>query len=1233
MDGGMPPYSGGQQSGQMNPNWVEQQHPTAQNWSRYYQTGQQQSNDQQQQKERWHCDFCKQTFDSFEQTQAHEAECRERRIPKDGFVDDGRNQWQQQDQRQTLHDQQQQQLPDQRQQLPDQRQQIPDQMNQQQRWGNVTEQSWIGGNEAGNVGRYSGIYPTSDENRNVQVPNARSGSGNPMNDENRHNAVASSRSVSGNEEIGSNNRSLLDLTNESDRQHLSDHDCAICQSICLDVTNSNVDSGPFACKKVILRCRYCTDCQSEGRQTMDVVQPNCIENLPMTLRIMSQRHFEEGNCPQIPPQIRNFFMQNSSKIRYDEDIDPLKQYCDVIQRSLGLVNINSSKSGITFATNNTAAFTSSEAAAAAAMVRSFPPESNSELLNSGRENPPTTPPSVDRRKWDNPQQDAWSNRIQNMPQDATNHRDHGRSQQRDQRNTQEHDPYGNNSQSSCYINSNSPPQQGTIMNTMEGKAPAFVPDGMGNWICPNCSHLPFQSRPPCSLSSHPDPPSPSFVEQHFALCRQQLRAMQQQQVVPQRPSVRAPQYSGYGGSPPNQSTWQKRVTSNHPSSHSSSQPPPYSQVPQHHNTFGHPQHGNHAHGGPYSHAQPGNQFAPTGYYPYPHGSHPHQHPPVYPYMPHHQGMPYGGGMPHQPHMRGGRGRGRGIIPNNRMSSDGSSNPVVIPNCLKDADDDDNCLVLEDDRNLLTDYFFYLNKQLKLCRFTEKDRKTRGGKRESVPVNFGGLQCRHCAVSPNDENSGGARKTTGGSAAGGRKFFWSSVDRLANSFAEIPGHILKCRRCPNEIKAALTELKLRHPEQMSKLSRGSQKVFFRRMWRRLHGDDKVEKVPETSTEAAGSGSTQHSKEVIQVAQMKVENNDGNTTVKPSMGDVTAKQEFSGSIDANCLDKRQNDTLVDVSGFNMKGNLLPSSIVPPRVLLAIEEDEEWLSDLDCLVRRNMEVFQATQQDVDAAMRLVLQAEKRNNPVTLGQVGIRCVHCAAATHEALRDCDMKHLSTELFVADFKSKVDSAALSFPESISAIYETTREFQRSHLESCPNLPNSEMQRLKEPKTSASLSSVLRRFHVIAANALGMVDTKEGGIRCSDNKIPFSSNVNFDIPPIILSSGGSVGQKRALSPTHEKNFQEENAALGMIDQKDKIPSSSNASFDIPPVILSSGGRVVHKQFQEENTEGGNLLKIRAEDKICPGSGSDCISASNEPNESSKRRKLNEYSCDVPNSIHL
>ena len=125
------------------------------------------------------------------------------------------------------------------------------------------------------------------------------------------------------------------------------------------------------------------------------------------------------------------------------------------------------------------------------------------------------------------------------------------------------------------------------------------------------------------------------------------------------------------------------------------------------------------------------------------------------------------------------------------------------------------LLVDPDRLLLTDYMHYLMKQLRYCQFTERDRKTRGGKRQTVPVGFGGLQCVHCARQ-----------------AKPRKFFWSHADRLSNSFAEIPSHILKCGACPKEIQEALCVLKARHQDQMQLLARGSQKIYFRRMWNRI-----------------------------------------------------------------------------------------------------------------------------------------------------------------------------------------------------------------------------------------------------------------------------------------------------------------------------------------------------------------------------------------------------------------
>ena len=129
------------------------------------------------------------------------------------------------------------------------------------------------------------------------------------------------------------------------------------------------------------------------------------------------------------------------------------------------------------------------------------------------------------------------------------------------------------------------------------------------------------------------------------------------------------------------------------------------------------------------------------------------------------------------------------------------------------------LIDKSDAGPLTDYFYHMMQQLVVCRFSNEDRMTRGGKRENINIGYGGLQCIHCI-----------------DASSPRKFFWSNVNRLANSFAEIPNHVLKCKHCPDNMKDALLVLKSRHADQMQMLPRGSQKDFFRRMWRRLHDGD-------------------------------------------------------------------------------------------------------------------------------------------------------------------------------------------------------------------------------------------------------------------------------------------------------------------------------------------------------------------------------------------------------------
>jgi hypothetical protein len=169
---------------------------------------------------------------------------------------------------------------------------------------------------------------------------------------------------------------------------------------------------------------------------------------------------------------------------------------------------------------------------------------------------------------------------------------------------------------------------------------------------------------------------------------------------------------------------------------------------------------------------------------------------------------------------------------------------------------------------------------------------------------------------------------------------------------------------------------------------------------------------------------------------------------------------------------------------------------RVLLGIPEDKEWLSDMDCFVRHNLEVFCATQEDVDIAQ------QDRKYPVNVGQVGIRCIHCGLAKEG--------------------QGARGSAVAFPYSISGIYESVREFQRLHLDSCPNLPPAAKQKLAGKKGSSSLSSVLRKYYVLAAKALGLYDTPDG-IRCGAEAVPLGPNAAFAFAEATLKVSEEMGK--------------------------------------------------------------------------------------------------------------
>ena len=128
------------------------------------------------------------------------------------------------------------------------------------------------------------------------------------------------------------------------------------------------------------------------------------------------------------------------------------------------------------------------------------------------------------------------------------------------------------------------------------------------------------------------------------------------------------------------------------------------------------------------------------------------------------------------------------------------------------------IVYPNDIEMIPPYVHFLMRQVEPCLFTEADRFVA---RSKGPVGYPGFQCRHCH----------------GHAGLGKYFPVSSKSLSTNSTSQnIHAHMLKCRKCPEAVKDRLVQLKI-EKSRAARLEPGWRKVFFDKVWQRLHGESK------------------------------------------------------------------------------------------------------------------------------------------------------------------------------------------------------------------------------------------------------------------------------------------------------------------------------------------------------------------------------------------------------------
>jgi hypothetical protein len=172
---------------------------------------------------------------------------------------------------------------------------------------------------------------------------------------------------------------------------------------------------------------------------------------------------------------------------------------------------------------------------------------------------------------------------------------------------------------------------------------------------------------------------------------------------------------------------------------------------------------------------------------------------------------------------------------------------------------------------------------------------------------------------------------------------------------------------------------------------------------------------------------------------------------------------------------------------------------------------MSRYQAYLRRQIEFFEADEGDLAA------KAQGRNVKIRLGQVGIRCVHCARAAAGGAAEEEAKEAPSGPGSADpagsgedsnripggaekaGEDRRSRGAVYFPSRVGSLYQAVQNVSNNHfkLGACPSAPESVLRTIEElrrtrPKHSGGKG---KRYFSQSAAAVGVVDddSEEKGI--------------------------------------------------------------------------------------------------------------------------------------------
>ncbi len=374
---------------------------------------------------------------------------------------------------------------------------------------------------------------------------------------------------------------------------------------------------------------------------------------------------------------------------------------------------------------------------------------------------------------------------------------------------------------------------------------------------------------------------------------------------------------------------------------------------------------------------------------------------------------------------------------------------------------------QDDKNLNAIHSF-VRRNIEVFAATDNDITAPApGRKHTLVKGQVGLRCVHCRHIT-------ARKRTKRATC-----YPSSIARVYNCVSDMKfDHFSNCKYLPTEERSLFNDLKAGIVGSSRAKSGSNTAKYYRKsaveigmieakngivLLKRAGTNNKLLKG-DSGTSLDSPSISIHPPELL-ASQQGLGRNETNTMAHSSSPKpkTPAKKDKPKQMLVAIEKNNEKVTTTDLLSSQTKSHCRP---------LACPHDIEVLNPIHCFVRNNVEVFIADSYDVAAP------APGRKNPVILGQVGIRCIHC-------------KGLPIE-------SRV-KRAICYPPTIANIYHAVSNMKFDHFSACKGLSAASHQQFLELKASSkcvkvsrkSTSSTAKYYTDSARKYLGLIDTESG----------------------------------------------------------------------------------------------------------------------------------------------